>query len=96
MALSRFSINCSKLSKAMSLSSMVISGSEDSIACIEAIIKSASLGPPKRAAIASGLSVDCGVVVWVADVGSSLLVAEFETDHLRSSFSLGSMLGVIT
>jgi len=48
-------MSCSKLSKATSLSSRVISGSEDFMACIDAIIRSASDGPPKRALSASGL-----------------------------------------
>lgn len=61
------------------------------MACIEATIRSASLGPPKRAAIASGLREDWGADG--ADEVSSLLAAELETDHFRRLFRRGSMLG---
>jgi hypothetical protein len=54
-------------------------------------MRSASLGPPNRAAIASGLREDWGA--GGCEVGSSLLAAELETDHFKRSLSLGSMMG---
>ncbi len=52
-ALSRFSISCSKLSKATSLSWRGTDG--DSRAAMDSFIRSASDGPPRRALRASGL-----------------------------------------
>lgn len=91
-ALSRFSISCSKLSKAMSLSERVTEGSGERTADMEASIKSASLGPPKRAFKASGLRprFEGG-----AASGSFAVVEEFSTLHLRSSLRPGSMIDVV-
>ena len=89
LALSRFSINCSKLSKAVSLSSRVTSGSVERMADMESFMRSASLGPPKREARASGFSPR---LVGGAASGSLSVVEEFSTLHLRSSFSPGSIM----
>ncbi len=87
LALSRFSISCSKLSKATSLSSREISGSEERIASIDSFIRSASLGPPKRAFSASAL------MVWVggAALGSVAEAEEFSTLHFRRVAIFGSI-----
>lgn len=76
----------------MSLSSRVTSGSVESIAAIDSFMRSASLGPPKRAAIASGLRPR--VVGGGAD-GSFRMAEEFSTPHLRSSLRPGSMMCVL-
>jgi len=83
-------MSCSKLSKAMSLSSTEISGSLERIACIDSFRRSASLGPPKRAERASGLMLREGSA---AAEGSEVVDAlEFVTPHFRSSLSPGSIL----
>lgn len=88
-ALSRFSISCSKLSKAIILSSRVISGSVERTADMEAFIRSASLGPPKREAKTSGLRLRfVGGAAW----GSFSVEEEFSTLHFRSWLSPGSMI----
>jgi len=78
------------LSKATNLSSRLISGSFERIADIEASIRSASLGPPKREFRASGLKprLEGG-----AASGSLAVVEEFSTLHFRSSLRPGSMVG---
>ncbi len=60
------------------------------MASIEARIKSASEGPPKRALSASGFR--CRFVGGAVD-GSLDVVEEFSTDHLRSSLRPGSIMG---
>lgn len=90
-ALSRFSISCSKLSNATILSETVTSGSEVVIADMEETIRSASEGPPKRAASASGLSV-----LWGGGaVGSAAVEEEFSTLHFRRVDMLGSIAVVV-
>lgn len=74
-------MSCSKLSKAINLSSRVISGSEERIAAMDSRIKSASLGPPKRELRASGLRPRFSG--GAAD-GSLDVEEEFSTLHLRS------------
>jgi len=89
LALSRFSMSCSKLSKATSLSSTLSSGSLERTACMEEIIKSASLGPPISAAKAAGSRPrDEGG----AASGSAADAAEFSTPHLRRLLSPGSIV----
>jgi len=82
-------MSCSKLSKAMSLSSRVSSGSGERIAVMEEIIRSASEGPPKSAFSASGFR--CRFVGGPVE-GSLAVVEEFSTLHFRSSFMPGSMI----
>ena len=92
-ALSRFSINCSKLSKAMSLFSSVLSS--DNIAAIDCFIKSASEGPPKselRASALIGRPEGRSALGSVVEVGSAEASAEFSMLHLRSWFMPGSMM----
>lgn len=91
LALSTTSINCSKLSKATSLSDKVMSG--DWIAAMDCCISSASDGPPMSDFIASALrprpddrsgSVEA--------VESSRVVSEFSMLHFRSWFIPGSII----
>ena len=56
---------------------------------MDASIRSASLGPPKREFRASGLKPR---LVGGATSGSLAVVEEFSTLHFRSSLSPGSML----
>lgn len=56
---------------------------------MEDFIKSASLGPPKREASASGFKPR---LVGGAAEGSLAVVEEFSTPHFRSSLSPGSMM----
>lgn len=66
------------------------SGSEERIASIEEIIKSASLGPPNSAEKAAGSIRDAGA--GVCAVGSAAVAAEFSTLHFRREDMLGSMI----
>ena len=86
-------MSCSKLSNATSLSSMVISGSEEVMACMEEIIRSASEGPPNRAARASGFRFVCGGAA--AGSAALALAAEFSTLHLRRVARFGSAILVV-
>lgn len=93
LALSRFSISCSKLSKAVILSSRVISGSVDRIADMDMFIRSASEGPPKRALRASGLIGREEGVLPSAEGGVAVEV--FSTLHFRRDWRLGSIVRVV-
>lgn len=92
LALSRFSISCSKLSKAVSLSSSVIWGSVERIADMERFISSASLGPPKRALRASGLMGREEGVLLSAEGFVVVVVGVFSTLHFKRDWRLGSIL----
>ena len=97
-ALSKLSINCSKLSKATSLLESAMS--VERIAAMDSFIRSASEGPPKRALRASGLigrlggaEVALESAVWDSSEGWEVVAEEvFSMDHLKRSFSLGSMM----
>ena len=106
-ALSRLSISCSKLSKATSLLGSVMSG--ERMAAMDSFIRSASEGPPKRALRASALTgrlgaaevasgsvvVEDSLVGWEAVMEVEIVGVElFSMDHLKRSFSLGSMMAV--
>jgi len=99
LALSRFSISCSKLSKATSLSGRERSDEVERIADMDSFIKSASLGPPIRAFMSSGSRV-----LWIRGVSSVPLVpfswglkalgSEFLMPHWSILFRFGSMVGL--
>lgn len=94
-ALSRFSISCSKLSKAVSLSARAMVG--DWMAAMDSFIRSASEGPPRRAERAAALRGRAGlgeVVLVVVVDGSVGGVSEFSMLHFRSWFMPGSMVGL--
>ena len=92
-ALSRFSISCSKLSKAVSLSGSPTWG--DCMAAMDSFIRSASEGPPRRALRASALRgrpEGRSALGSVVEVGSVEGVSEFSMLHFRSWFMPGSMM----
>lgn len=72
------------------MSETLTSGSWVVIADMEETIRSASEGPPKRAARASGLSVLCGG----GAAGSAAVEEEFSTLHFSRVDIFGSIIAV--
>jgi hypothetical protein len=107
LALSMFSINCSRLSKAVSLFWRICSAEEleegsgvERMTVMEWRIRSASEGPPRRVLRASGFrgrDVDSEVVVEVVVVVVVVgwEVEEFSMPHFRRSLRAGSFIVVL-